>query len=603
MKRIREILFTIFLSSVIFVSAGYCQLEYRMDEVVVTASRIHPEYRDLLRNVTIIDGEQLSNMPANSIADILNYQVGVDVQRRGYHGISGDINMRGSSFEQVLILVDGMPINDSQTAHHNLDIPLNLSDIERIEILQGHGSSMYGPAAFGGVINIISKQEKKSPLRISASAGDFGLLNFGIHKSFSYNGISSSMSINNKKSSGYRYDTDFDNFSLYSKTRYSSGYGNLVFSIGYLDNDFGANNFYGFSPSREHTKTHLTSVIGEYKGIKNVIIEPKIFLKRHKDRFVYDMRTPEKYVNDHTKYKAGGELIARIEISPKQKAIIGTEVVNDNIKSTKLGNHNISRTAVFAEYGNTFLNRIMVNLGIRGDYQSNYSVGWYPSFNAGYRFSRRFKIRSSIGRCFRIPSFTELYYKDPSNSGNPHLKPEKGWSYEMGLDFFSGTIFKLQSNIFLRKQEEIIDWISEDYGEHWQAKNIGRVNIKGIENILKISLYTENFFYLKYAYNSSNFERRYDYFSKYVFRYPVHQFSVESSWQLPFKINSYFAITLKKRRDEKRYVVLNANFSKRRDNITYFLEVMNVFNTRYYEVFGLPAPDRWFESGIRFEID
>ncbi len=606
MTIIKGAIFLIFLNSMIFFSHSYAQLEYPMKEIVITASRIYPEYRDLLRNVTIIGKDQLENLPSNSIADVLNHQVGIDIQQRGFHGSQGDVNMRGSSFEQVLILVDGIRLNNSQTGHHNLDIPVNLTDIERIEILQGHGSSIYGPAAFGGVINIITKQAERTPFKFYVSTGDFGLLNLGIHKSFSYKKISNFITVNRKKSSGYRFDTDFNRFTVYSKTKYGFNQGNLSFSIANLDNDFGAYNFYGFSPSREHTKTLLTSIIGEYKKYKNIVFEPKIFFKRHKDHFVYDIGPPEKWINDHTTNKTGGELIARVNLSSKQKLVIGTEIVNDNMKSSNLGNHNLSRTSLFTEYGNTFWDKVMVNFGIRGDYQSNYSPGWYPSINAGYRFSKRFKIRYSIGKCYRIPSFTELYYTSPSNTGNPYLKPEKAWSYELGFDFSdfsSGNILTFQSNFFLRKQKEIIDWISEDSGKHWQAINIGKINVKGIENIFKINFHNKDFFCFKHAYTSFDFEKEYNYLSKYVFRYPVHQFTFEANWKLPFKINNYLSVILKKRRDEKKYIVLNANFSKKKNNIVYFLEIMNVFNTRYNEILGIPAPGRWFETGIKFEID
>ena len=602
MEMIKRTLYQLIINSLILFSISYSQAVYNMSEVVVTASRIHPEYRNLLRSVTVIDSSIIESIPSNSIGDILNYQAGVDIQQRGYRGIQGDANIRGSSFEQVLILIDGIRLNDSQTAHHNLDLPVNLTDIERIEIMQGHGSSIYGPSAFGGVINIITKSVGKSPFKISASAGDFRLLNYEIHKSFGLKNIKSFITLNNKKSSGYRFDTDFDRFTLYSKSQIDLKYSKLFLLIGYLDNDFGANSFYGPSPSKEYTKTLLTSLSGEFNKFRNVIIESKIYLRRHSDLFLYDITRPEELVNNHKKYKIGSELIARIALSSKQKVIIGTELINENIKSTNLGTHNITRSAVFAEYGNTFKDKILVNFGIRGDYRSNYSLGWYPTFSAGYRFSKRFKIRSSIGKIFRIPSFTELHYESPSNKGNPYLKPEKGWSYEMGFDFFSGNVFLFQANVFLRKQEEMIDWIKKDLVNPWQATNIGRINIKGTENILKFKLYRENFLYLKYAYTSFDFEKDYNYFSKYVFRFPVHHFAAEVNWKLPFNVNNYLSVILKKRREEKNYIVLNANFFKRIDKTLFFVKIMNILNERYQEIFSVPAPGRWFETGIKFEI-
>ncbi len=597
----KKIIYQLIMYNLIFVSVNYGQIIYSMEAVVVTASRIQPEYKDLLRTVSVIDKDIIKNIPANSIMDILNYQIGVDIQNRGYQGVQGDISMRGSSFEQVLVMVDGVKINDSQTAHHNMDLPVNLSGIERVEVMRGHGSSMYGPGAFGGVINIITKNTEKTPFKISTSAGDFGLLQYEISKSFGLKKFKNFVTINNKKSSGYRFDSDFDKFTVFSKSQIDLKNNPLFLSLGYLDNDYGANNFYGPSPSKEHTKTFLTSLSSEIERFENVVIEPKIFLKKHKDTFIYDVREPDKYVNNHIKYRIGGELIAKIALPSRQKLIIGTEIINDNITSTKLGTHNITNSAIFTEYGNTFKDNILVNFGIRGDFQSNYS-GLYPTVSFGYKFSKKLKVRSSIGKCFRIPSFTELYYQDPSNNGNPELKPEKGWSYEAGIDYFSGNRVSLQSNLFLRNQFDVIDWISMDSGNHWYARNVGKINIKGIENILGVSQINDFAFSLKYAYTHSDFEREFNYLSKYVFTHPVHQFVFETNYTLPFQVRSSTAISLKKRRDRKSYVVMNMNISKKFKNTLFFVGIMNLFNERYQEIFGVPAPGRWFESGIKFEL-
>ena len=597
-------IFRLFICLLIFSSASYAQEEYRMNEIVVTASRTYPRYRELLRDVTIIKGEDLEKIPSSSLSDILNYQAGVDIQQRGYNGVQGDISIRGASFEQVLVLIDGIRMNDMQTGHHNLDIPVAPQDIERIEIMQGHSSSIYGSGAFGGVINIITKSVVKgtAPMKLSVSGGDFGLFNINTNKSFALKNIKHFVSVSKKKSSGYMFDTQFDRLTLYSKTRLDSRYGSMLISLGYLDNDFGANNFYGQSPSKEHTKTVLASISAVTNQFHGVTLEPKFHIRKHKDRFIWDINRPEIYDYTHNTVATGGEIIAKIPISMQQNIILGTELNNDIIKSPVLGDHTVTKYALIFEYGGTVWKNFIFNAGLRGDYQSDYSLGWYPTLSAGYWFSKNFKLRSSVGRSFRVPTFTELYYKSPSNIGNPYLKPEKGWSYEVGSDLFIGERISMQSNIFYRKQSEIIDWISENNGSLWNAKNIGRVDIKGFEQKTTFTIDHKNRVQITYSYTASDFEKEFNYLSKYVFRYPVHQFSFLSQNSLPYGISGSIGLSLKKRKTESAYNIVNVRLDKKFRKNIYHLEIMNIFNQSYYELIGVPAPGRWFNTGITFEF-
>jgi len=180
----------------------------------------------------------------------------MDVTQRGYHGMQGDISARGASFEQVLIMIDGVKLNDSQTGHHNLDLPVNLVDIERIEIMQGHGSSLYGPGAFGGVINIITKDAKKCPLKLSASAGDFGLFNYEMQKSVGIKNIMNHITLSSAKSTGYRYDTGFNRFTVYNKSSIDTKHGKYNVTFVTLITTSAPIIFYGLSP-RKNSQKHF----------------------------------------------------------------------------------------------------------------------------------------------------------------------------------------------------------------------------------------------------------------------------------------------------------------------------------------------------------
>ncbi|MCK4965786.1 TonB-dependent receptor, partial [bacterium] len=311
---------------------------------------------------------------------------------------------------------------------------------------------------------------------------------------------------------------------------------------------------------------------------------------------------PEIYDHTHNTVATGGEIIAKIPLSSRQNIIVGSELTNDIIVSPVLGDHTVTKYALIFEYGGTIRNNFIFNAGLRGDYQSNYSLGWYPTLSAGYWFSKNFKLRSSVGRCFRVPTFTELYYNSPSNIGNPDLKPEKGWSYEIGSDFFLSEKISMQANIFYRKQSEIIDWISENNGSLWNAENVGRVDIKGFEQKTAFTIDNKNRIQITYSYTESDFKKEFNYLSKYVFRYPVHQFSFLTQNNLPYGISGSIGMSLKKRKNESAYNIVNVRLDKKFRKNTYHFKIMNVFNMPYHELIGVPAPGRWFSTGMTLEL-
>src|SRR5688500_9824035 len=141
--------------------------------VVVTATATPVELGSVTRSLTVITREQLEMLPVHTVADLLRLASSVDVRARGERGVQTDFAVRGAGFGQMLVLVDGVRINDAQSGHHNGDIPVPLDLVERVEILYGAGSSLFGADAFGGTVNVITRRSVAAPA-LTLGGGSFG---------------------------------------------------------------------------------------------------------------------------------------------------------------------------------------------------------------------------------------------------------------------------------------------------------------------------------------------------------------------------------------------------------------------------------------------
>ena len=562
-------------------------------EIVVTGSLIPVEFSNITRNLTIISRKDISKMPVDSFADLLKYIPGLDLKQRGPFGIQGDLSIRGSNFSQVLILVNGVKIYDPQTAHHNLDIPVSLSEIERIEILHGQGSSVYGENAFGGVINIITQTPGKKMVSGDLSYGEFKTLgtNFSLTQKTSF--LNHTATLDYQNSDGFEFDREFNTLNFLSNAHADFNKGELDLLIGFNKKDFGANNFYAAYPSKEWTRT---TFINLKTKIKNFII--KSHFRRHFDRFMLDINRPEWYVNKHRTYSYGSQVHTAFPIQKKSTLVLGGEWRRDVI-SGGLGNHNYSNLSFFTEFQTSIKNRIFFNAGIRSDYFTNYPLQMNPNLSLGYLISPRIKIRASLGSAFRIPSFTELFYSSPANLGNRDLKPEKNFSYEAGIDYYLNNSIRWETTIFFKQDRNLIAWIKDHPSNPWRAENIQNIDFFGIETRMGIG----DSISLGYNYLGSESSLPAGHVAKYVFNHPIHFFSSAFHMNLPSDIFSGIFAVYKKRRHESGYTVVDIKISKIYKKWEYYLKATNLFNTRYQDIPGVSIPGRWIMVGFRFTIE
>jgi iron complex outermembrane receptor protein len=570
---------------------SFCEEIFPIKEkIIVTASLIPTEFSRVARKVIIIKKEDIERAPVDSVAELLKYVTGIDLRQRNPFGIQGDLSIRGANFSQVLIMINGIKIYDPQTAHHNLDIPLSLSDIERIEVLYGHGSSLYGENAFGGVINIVTKKSFQRTISGEISIGDYKTFFGNLHLSQNFGKLNSNFSIDYKKSNGFEYDRDFIVFNLLHNSNLIFSKGTVNFLIGYNKKNFGANNFYAPYPSKEWTETKFIGINSEIKKTKI-----KLYYRRHYDKFILDITKPEWYLNEHTTESYGIEAYSFFNLIPFGKIILGGEIREDKIKSSNLGNHSYYKLSIFSEY-EKIINKLYLDLSLRSDFYSNYGYEFSPCFSFSYLILDKLKIRYSISKAFRIPSFTELYYRSPANIGNPNLKPEKTFSIESGIDYFPSIFLNFETTIFYRKDRDLIDWIRNKDELVWRAENIQEIIFYGIENTLKF----KNFFSIGYSCLQSEMKEAKNFISKYVLNHPIHQISSSLSIILPFKINAIIYGIFKKRKEEKGYFVLDVKFTKKIGRRELFLKISNLLNAKYEEIPGVRMPGIWIFIGVKF---
>lgn len=568
--------------------------------IIVTGTKIQQTFSQITRQVTVINKEDIEKSSAVSVPELLDNVLSADIQSRSPYGVQADVSIRGSTFQQVLVLIDGVRINDSQTAHHNMDLPITLSDIEKIEILHGQGSSAYGQDAFGGVINIITKKPEKEELLLTTKFAEYNTQAASLSYGQKWGEFSQKISIEKLRSDGYRYDTDINNFILSSNSIWKNTEGEVNLALGYMDKEFGAYDFYTPGknyPSKEWTKTYFAK-LGSLFKVLGMNLQPEVFFRQHNDKFMLDITRPAWYVNDHVTYSYGGEIKTHISLGESEDLVLGGEIIKDEISSTSMGNHFQLREALFSEFCATILPNLNLNAGLRLD-NSSWGGRLSPNIGLGYWILKDVKIRASVGYAFRSPAFTELYYNDPVNKGDPNLKPEEATSYEAGIDFIQAKDFNVSLTLFDRKQTNLIDWVGATLTGPWQVENIGESRMFGFEAGIKTKIY---FVDTNFNYSWIGTKKGNEYYSKYALTYPVNQFSLEASSSGFWDILPIVNLLYKNRLNESGYFILNGKISKKIQNIELCIEVTNILNQYYEEIKGVPQPGRWLSVGINWML-
>ena len=589
------------LSVVVLSISGFAQnKENEIDEVNLQGRFLSIPYNDVNENVTVITKQQIQNSPATSIDELLQFHSGLDIKRRGSNGVQSDITIRGSSFEQVLILVNGIRMNDSQTGHNTFNLPFDISAVERVEIMKGSSAKLYGQNVYAGVINIVTKSSSEEQVTIKAQGGDFKTYDLSASATFGSEKFTNLFTISNGASDGYRFNTDYQIRNFFYQNKLKLNEGSLSLQAGFSEKKFGANGFYA-SPAaiNQYEETQASVVSLQYEQRFNKLsVNSSIYWRRGQDMYLYTRQNPAGYRNMHIGNNVGGTVNATYESSLGTTGI-GVDYRKEFLVSSNLGDRERDVTQVFFDHQFKFFDqKLEINPGASW---ANYSGQnfFYPGMDVGYIFNPNHKVFGAVSKGFRIPTFTDLYYVSPTEIGNPNLVPESAVSSELGYRFQNEKILAKVSG-FIRNTNNGIDWLKETPESPWKAENVGKIHLKGFETEFKHQLFSFLNYRLGYTYLDNQYKN--EELSRYALQNLRHQFVA----QVDVKFLKFFSNQLIYKYSERvnlgSYNVLDEQINFRYKDLNFYVLINNLTNAKYVETNLVPMPGRWFHVGFTYQI-
>ncbi|GEO08335.1 TonB-dependent receptor plug domain-containing protein [Segetibacter aerophilus] len=617
------------------------ETEIELDPITVTAS-LHPVSSSVTgRNIIVIKGDQFSKLPVNSVDELLRYLPGLEVQMRGPMGAQSDIVLRGGTFQQVLVILDGIRINDPNTGHFNSYIPIAPAEIDRIEVLKGASSAIYGSEAVGGVIQIITKSfaaktgQKSKQLIAQGTAGQFGLLN-GQFGGFYQNGntaVSGGIISNNasgqqqRGTRGYLHNTS----ASVSINHYLDPYWNISYRSSFDRRDFAAQNFY--TTFRSDTANEKVSTFWNQLKLafekEHQSFSVNLGYKAVKDQYQFNsVGTP----NLNKSNLLQGLAIYKWLAASNTTITTGSQWVNKQMTSNDRGDHTLNQAGSFLIVDEKIGTHATVSPAIRVEWNERSGWQFVPQLNVSYKLPY-WQLRGSAGRTTRDADFTERFnnynksFVQSGSIGNPDLASENSFSYEAGADFFGLKNLKLSATIFQQRFTKLIDYVTTPYaamprkenlsptGTYALAQNIGQVNSTGAELDIQYSKKfqdnqqlwaTFGFTWIDSKSNNTTpsfyLSSHAKYLANFNIRYTVNRFS--------FSLNGLY-----KQRTPQTSTAINADISTDyfvlnaqlqafvyRNKVSIFTQADNLFDKQYSDLLGSQMPKRWLMGGFKVTL-
>ena len=610
------------LASLAVANVTSAQSSVALDSFVVKENRISTPFSQQNRNIQILTNDQMKALPVRSVNELLSYADGVDLRLRGPLGTQADVGLDGSSFDQVVVLINGVKMSDPQTGHHLMNVPLPLSTIDHIEVLRGPAASKYGVNALTGAINIVTSMPVNdevfaqayagSSLKTDSATGDT-YHNWGAQASASISGKGHGhiLSVAHDEGNGCRYNTAFEAHRLFYQNTIMLNNKNSIEAMGgYTNNKFGANAFYsapGDVNSEEAVQTAIGSILYSFKPNERFSVKPRISYRYNSDDYVYIKQKPAVYRNFHETNVITGEVQSSLKLG-KGNAGAGIEYRYEDIHSSNLGKHNRNNLGVYAEYRHEFSEKLTAGIAVYGNHNSEFGFKLYPAADAGYRLTKKLKLFASASTGQRLPTYTDLYYKGPANIGNSTLQPEFA-KYAEGGGRYSMPFVFVQASYFYRNVTGFIDWIRTIDTDPWQPRNFQAINTQGVTLQANWNA-GEQFFAGKftsvwdasYTYLSPEIEKPSADISKYAVEALRHQFVITSRNVFFDRLTLNLAGRYQYRINANDYTILDARVGYTWRKFTVFADANNILDTQYKEAGVVPMPGRWYTFGMRFSV-
>ncbi|MBP8776591.1 MAG: TonB-dependent receptor [Bacteroidaceae bacterium] len=612
-----------------------------LDELEVTASRVPLALSEASRIVTVITRQEIQAAPAQTITDLLKYVASIDIRQRGPGGVQADLSIRGGTADQLTILLNGANISNPNTGHNVAAFPVDLNDIERIEILEGPAARIYGTSAFSGAINIVTKAEAKSGASAQLSSGSYGLIEASGRGTFSTESFRNQLSAGYSRSDGYTAASDYEIGRGFYQGSYQQEQINVRWQAGIINKDFGANTFYSAKwPNQfEHTRNYFASVQAETKNL--IHLTPIIYWNRAEDRFELIRGHSERSPYNYHRTDVYGLNLNSYFTNLLGKTSFGAEMRYEGILSTKLGeltDKTVPIPGTDLVY-NHEADRMILNYYAEHDFQiENFSISigalatrntgidtrfrWYPGIDLSYSLTPHQKFYASWNKALRVPTFTELWYTTNSTHiGNPNLKSEETQSFELGWKYTSSLV---QATVrgYYHRGKNMIDWVKEigSTETRWQSVNYTSLDNYGLEGNLTLPLESlwpqQNILKrlsLSYAYITQTTDAGEGYISQYALDYLRHKFVARLSHKINRKLEAEWSYRLQERRGTYSDIsdkickystvnLLDTKLTWTEPHYTLYAEATNLFGKTYYDLGNIPQPGFMFRTGIQVRL-
>ena len=579
-------------------------------EVVILENRIPTKLSENARSVIVISAAEIEQMNAVSLNEVLSFVAGVDIRQRGPLGVQADVGIRGGSFDQTSILLNGMKVSDPQTGHHAMNLPIAIENIERIEVIKGPAARLYGPNAFAGAINIITKPGDKREVFMAGGYGANQLYSSNLTLNLPGKKLKQTLSLSANGSDSFVYNTDFE----IRNAHYQAVLKLKNIELGLLAaanaKKFGANSFYSstdFRDQYEETESYFGGVTINHTGKKGLVLRGKVYGRQHDDHYVFVRNNPAIYENFHTSNIWAAELGGQKKIG-LGSLNFGLDTRNEQIESSNLGNHDRWVSGGFLDY-RVIKGKLLLNPGINLSLISGYSPQVFPGLDISYELKKEFWVFASWGTSFRVPTYTDLYYEGPQNIGNDALDPETAWNIETGLKR-KRKYWNAGMAVFSKQAQNGIEWVRDNDTAKWQARNLHDVTTLGFEANgtadLKNLWTTQKVFNnvsLSYAHLNTSFSVENGLISKYQIENIRHQVIVSLNHKLPFGINHQISCRIIDRfHFEQAYSVVDSRIYLKTKQYLVYLEATNLLNTTYRETNLVQMPGRWIRIGGRLNL-
>lgn len=608
------IFITIIMLSVYWLSAQSSDKAF--DQVVIKDNRLSTKLGQESRFVDVLSKDEIKRMPVNNIGALLQYIGGIDIRQRGPNGVQSDLSLRGGSFEQVLILINGIKVIDPQTGHHVMNLPIDLEVIERIEVIKGPAARIYGQNAFAGAINIVTKVPTKEYLGMNLLTGTHKLRggkgSIVRHKKNRKSYFSASL----ERSEGYRDYTDYERVNFFIQNEFKWKKNHVTLMGSYVNNGFGGSNFYAGpydSLSYETVRTALAAAIYK-RPIKSGLIKAQVYHRWNHDNYIFNRLNPSLYENNHFSNVTGAEFNVNKSVTNFLILGAGIEGRIESLKSNNLGNHDRKIGSAYLETRFHFLkNKIHVTPGVSYHYYTDFGPKFFYGVDANVAITKKISAFGGVGTTYRVPSYTELYYSDRSNVGNANLKPEQALTYEVGLKY-TGKYILFQGSYFKRDGRDIIDWtkvpiqVDTNIVEKWKPSNISKLPMEGIDASLVLKVNKFSFLSplrtvrLSYTMLDGSLINPTNKVSKYTLEHINQQVNLSTQWGILSFLHFNMGVRYIDRITTDNYTVMDLGFGGKFLGIYVNAQLNNVLNTAYEEYPAITMPGRWWrvEVGYKF---